>query len=316
MEGLWKNNGQGSTIMGIIERTSYYVSTTVKGIKTNLYLNIVTVITIAIAFLILNIFFVIYRNVNSVLGEWRGKIKIIAYLKDGLTEQQIKAVEDRIKAYTDIKGVQYYSKQDALNEFRTELKDQSAILNGVTQDVLPAYLVITVRDSIIADRAVGKVADYLRGIAGISDVQYGQGVAERISELLIIVKMLGLGIGGFMLFAILIIVSNTIRISIFSRKDEIEIMKLVGATSAFIEVPFVLEGITQVVCGTGLSFVMLYLVYRFFVYRLHQTLGPLFVNINISFLSGETIAAILAGSAVLGLGGAFISAGKFIRHNY
>ncbi len=302
--------------MGIIERISYFIATTFKGMKTNLYLNIVTIITIAVAFLILNIFFVIYRNVNSVIGDWKGKIKIIAYLKDGLSEQQITAIENQIKNNEDIKGVHYNSKQDALNEFKKELKGQSAILNGVTQDVLPAYLVINVKDTVITNRALGKLAVLLKDIQGIADVQYGQGVAERISELLIIVKMLGIGIGGFMLFAILIIVSNTIRMSIFSRKDEIEIMKLVGATNTFIEVPFVLEGMVQVICGTGLSLVMLYLVYKFFIYRLHQMLGSLFVNISVSFLSNETIVLILAGSAALGFAGAIVSAGKFIRHNY
>ncbi|MCL4558970.1 MAG: ABC transporter permease [Deltaproteobacteria bacterium] len=302
--------------MGIIERVSYFITTTFKGMKTNLYLNVVTVITIAVAFLILNVFFVIYRNVSSVLEEWKGRIKVVAYLKDGLSVQQINAIEGQLRKNEDIKGIHFYSKEDALDEFKKELKGQSAILSGVSQDVLPAYFVITVKDRVISDKAVGRLADSLKGVSGISDVQYGQGVTERFSELLIIVKMLGIGIGGFMLSAVLIIVSNTIRMSIFSRKDEIEIMKLVGATNVFIELPFVLEGMAQVVCGTGLSVVLLYLVYKFFLYRLHRTLGSLFVNVNISFLSGETIAVILIAATVLGLVGALVSAGKFIRHNY
>ncbi len=300
----------------LIERIAYFISTTIKGIKTNLYLNAVTVITIAVAFLILNIFFMIYRNVNSLLGEWKGKIKIIAYVKDGVNDQQIIIIGNQIKSNEGINSVKYFSKQDALNEFRKELKGQDAILSGITQDVLPAYFLVTVKDSIITGKAIGKVVSFLKGISGITDVQYGEGIAERISGLLIIVKMLGFGIGGFMLFAIFIIVSNTIRISIFSRKDEIEIMKLVGATNSFIEIPFILEGMIQVVAGTGLSIVLLYLVYRIFMYKLHQNLGSLFVNINISFISKETMIALLACSALLGFAGAFASIGRFIRQSY
>ncbi len=301
--------------MLIIKRISYFMTTMAKGIASNLYLNVVTIITIAVAFLILNIFFVIYRNVNAVLEGWQGRIKIIAYLQDGVSSQQVSAIEGQLKKYGNIKGVRFYSKQDALSEFRRELKGQAAILSGVSQNILPAYLVVMVRDRVIRNGTVGKLADSLRGIQGIADVQYGQGVTERFSEMLVMVKMLGIGIGGFILFAILIIVSNTIRMSIFSRKDEIEILKLVGATNMFIELPFLLEGVTQVLCGTGLSIALLYLVYRFFLYRLHHAFGSLIVNAHIVFLSGGTIGTILVAAAMLGFVGAFVSAGKFIRHN-
>lgn len=301
--------------MNMIGRIAYFISTTVKGIKGNLYLNAVTVITIAVAFLILNIFFVISGNVSSMLGVWKGKIKVVAYLKDGLSGQQLTAIENQIKASKDINSVQYFSQQDALNEFRKELKGQSSILSGVSQDVLPAYLLISVKDRVIAGKAIGKVASFLKGISGISDVQYGEGIAEKISGLLMLVKMLGIGIGGFMLFAIFIIVSNTIRISIFSRKDEIEILKLVGATNSFIEIPFILEGVLQVVAGAALSLVLLYFVYLVFLYELHQSLGTLFVNTTLSFISKETMIAVLAGSALLGFAGSFASVGRFIRQS-
>ncbi len=302
--------------MKIIERIIYFISTTTKGIKSNLYLNVVTVITIAVAFLILNIFFIIYNNVNSVLGEWKGKIKIIAYLQDGLTEGDITSIENHIKGNIGIKNIKYYSKQEALNQFSEELKGQAGILSGVSADVLPAYLVITIKDSVLTNNTMDRLAASIKSIQGISDVQYGAQIAQKVSGILILVKMLGIGIGGFMLFAIFIIVSNTIRISIFSRKDEIEIMKLVGATNMFIEIPFMLEGMIQVLTGTGISIVLLYLVYRLFLYRLHSTLGSLFINMNVSFLSANAIITILICSALLGITGAIISTGKFIRNNY
>ncbi len=299
-----------------IERIAYFISTTLKGIKSNLYLNVVTIITIAVAFFILNIFFIIYNNVNSVLGEWKGRIKIIAYLQDGITDSGLTSIENHIKANTGIKNVKYYSKQDALEQFRAELKGQAGILNGVSADVLPAYLAITVKDSVLNNNTIDKIAASVKSIQGITDVQYGAQIAQKVSGILILVKMLGIGIGGFMLFAIFIIISNTIRISIFSRKDEIEIMKLVGATNIFIEVPFVLEGMIQVLTGTSISIVLLYLVYRLFLYRLHSTLGSLFINMNVAFISMNTIIAILIGSALLGIAGAILSTGKFIRNNY
>ncbi len=302
--------------MKSIERITYFIATTVKGIKTNLYLNAVTIITIAVAFFILNIFFIIYNNVNSVLGEWKGRIRIIAYLQDGLSGGDLTSLENRIKNTAGIKTIKYYSKQDALGQFREELKGQAGILSGVSADVLPAYLTITVQESVLNNNSIDKLAAAIKRVPGVSDVQYGAQIAQKVSGILILVKMLGIGIGGFMLFAIFIIVSNTIRISIFSRKDEIEIMKLVGATNLFIEIPFMLEGMIQVLAGTTISIVFLYLVYRLFLYRLHTTLGSLFLTMNVSFLSTNAILALLAGSALMGMTGAVISTGKFIRRNY
>ncbi len=302
--------------MKSIERITYFITTTIKGIKTNLYLNAITIITIAVAFFILNIFFIIYNNVNSVLGEWKGRIRIIAYLQDGLAGGELTSLENRIKNTAGIKAIKYYSKQDALDQFREELKGQAGILNGVSADVLPAYLTITVQESVLNNNSIDKLAAAIKHVPGVSDVQYGAQIAQKVSGILILVKMLGIGIGGFMLFAIFIIVSNTIRISIFSRKDEIEIMKLVGATNLFIEIPFMLEGMIQVLAGTAISIVFLYLVYRLFLYRLHSTLGSLFLTMNVSFLSSNAIIALLAGSALMGMTGAIISTGKFIRRNY
>ncbi len=299
-----------------IERTVYFIATTLKGIRSNLYLNTVTVITIAVAFFILNIFFIIYNNVNSALGEWKGRIRIIAYLQNGTTGNALTSAENSIRNTAGVKTLRYYSSEDALREFRNELKGQAGILSGVTADVLPAYFVITVQGKVLTDNSLDQVAAAVRHVPGVAEVQYGAQIAQKVSGILVLVKMLGIGIGGFMLFAIFIIVSNTIRISIFSRKDEIEIMQLVGATNLFIEIPFMLEGMVQVLCGTGISLVFLYMVYRFFLYRLHSTLGSLFINLNFDFLPARAIVIIFVCSALLGIAGSVISTGKFIRRNY
>jgi cell division transport system permease protein len=302
--------------MKIIEKFVYFISTTLKGMKSNLYLNTVTIITIAFAFCILNIFFIISTNLNTALGEWKGKIRIIAYLQDGLAESDIISIENKIKMSNGIKSVKYYSKQQALNQFRDELKGQADILNGVSADILPAYFLISVNENVLNNNSLESIANEIKAIKGINDVQYGAQIAQKVSGLLILVKMLGLGIGGFMLFAIFIIVSNTIRISIFSRKDEIEIMKLVGATNAFIEIPFILEGMIQVLTGTILSILLLYIVYKLFLFKLHSNLGSLLINMNISFLSTNSILILLLTGGLLGLAGAIISTGKFIRNSY
>lgn len=302
--------------MKLMERFVYFVSTTLKGMQSNLYLNAVTIITIAFAFFILNIFLVIYSNVNTVLGEWKGKIRIIAYLEDGLNENDIMTIENQIKTNNGIKNIRFYSKQQALNQFRDELKGQADILNGISADILPAYFLISLKDDVINNNSIETIAKEIKAIKGIDDVQYGAQIAQKVSGVLILVKMLGIGIGGFMLFAIFIIVSNTIRISIFSRKDEIEIMKLVGATNAFIEIPFILEGTIQVLTGTALSILLLYIVYKLFLFKLHTNLSSVLINMNVSFLSTNSILILLIIGALLGVAGAVISTGKFIRDSY
>ncbi len=302
--------------MKAAEHLSYFLSTTVKSMRSNLYLNIMTIVTIAVAFLILNIFFVIYGNVDSMLGAWRGRIKIIAYLRDDVSGTRLSAIEAKIRTNDDVKDVTYYSSREALNRFRLELKGQAGILSGVSANVLPAYLVVTVKDAAIDTNAVKSIAAFIKGIPDVNDVQYGEQITEKISGILLLARMLGIGIGGFMLFAIFIIVSNTIRISIFSRKDEIEIMKLVGATNTFIEVPFMLEGLIQVLAGTVVSIALLYFVYRVFLYQVHTAFNVTLVTIRISFLPVSTIIGILLGSALLGIAVAVVSTRKFIGSSY
>jgi cell division transport system permease protein len=101
-----------------MDKIFYFISTTIKRIKINLYLNIITVVTIAVALLILNIFFLFYINVHSVLGEWQGKINIIAYVKNGISADEIRQVSDELRAISGVKGIKYYSQQDAFNEFK------------------------------------------------------------------------------------------------------------------------------------------------------------------------------------------------------
>ncbi|MCL4478342.1 MAG: ABC transporter permease [Deltaproteobacteria bacterium] len=297
-----------------MDKIFYFISTTIKRIKINLYLNIITVVTIAVALLILNIFFLIYINVHSVLGEWQGKINIIAYVKNGISADEIRQVSDRLRAISGVKGIKYYSQQEAFSEFKKELKGQSAILKGVSPDILPAYFVISLRDKAIAENRIDNVASSIKRLMGISDVQYGKELASKLSGVIILMKMLSIGIGGFIIFSILIIISNTIRISIFSKKDEIGILKLVGATNLFIEIPFILEGIVQITFGTGLSILLLYAIYEFFIYKLEGSMGVFFTNVSVIFLSREAIIAIFIGSILLGIAGSIITAGKFIRN--
>jgi cell division transport system permease protein len=273
-----------------IRLTYYFIVKAFKNLKDNLFINVTNILTIAIAFLILSASFLLYYNLNNIITRWTGKIQIVAYLKEGISDRGIANLKLNVKKMPQIQRVEYVSKDAALRSFRKDLGDY------------PEY-----REY----QEVIQTVKALRGFKEFDDFQYGQRWLENFSAYLYIIKISGFFMGALILIATCFIVANSIKIAVFSRRDEIEITKLVGATDTFVKIPFHLEGLLIGLLGSLLSVSLLYIIFLIFLRETSEFFPLVFGQEGLSFLPQTYIAVTLAGGALTGLFGSILSLRKF-----
>lgn len=299
---------------GVGGRIRYFIARALLNIRQNVLVNVLAIGTITLALLIVSLFLLVFVNLESSADEWSGKIQVTAYFDTEPSPQELSTIMSRVKALDGTERVGYVSKQEAMKRFRNRLKGQETLLDGVPADVLPSSIEITLKRKSREDAAMEVYVARLRKVPGIAEVQYGEEWVRRFNTFMNFLRFVGALLGGFLLMAVLFIVSNTIKLTIYARKEEIELMELVGATRFFIKAPFLIEGIIQGAAGAILALLILVAAYFGF---LHSATN--FVNFSssitgLSFLPPIYIVGILAGGVILGFLGSLTSLKRFINN--
>jgi cell division transport system permease protein len=291
----------------------YFLRKAYRDIRRNILVNGVTIGIIVFSLLVITIFLVVLVNLNRLLVHWEGKIHVISYVRDGLSPHEVENLERHIHELMEVRSVKYVSKSDAGLLYKRFFGNQKGILEGLDLDILPASFEIRLKKEFYQGQGVKGFVKKLSQIKGITDIQYG---GEWISRLSTIVHLLRWGqwiVGGILFLAISFIISNTIKLSIYARKEEIEIMRLVGATEGNIKIPFLIEGLFQGASGAILSLGLLFLLYQSFLLKsgpfIKASLGP----IEFSFLPWSSIGGVISVSAFLGFLGSYLSLARFLK---
>ncbi|MBN1626731.1 MAG: FtsX-like permease family protein, partial [Deltaproteobacteria bacterium] len=201
--------------------------------------------------------------------------------------------------------------EQAMINLKAGLAEQAGFLDGLEGISLPESFEIIFNDAgdnIIDPKAV---KSSLEKIKGIDEVQYSQQWAERFEGMMDIFRITGIAIGALLCMAVLFIISNTIKLTIYSRRDEIEIYKLMGATDWFVKIPFLIEGAAEGVIGGIVALFLLILSYSVISMKTIDVFGLPVIDVN--FLSAQSCFFIVLLSLMLGLVGGFISIGRFFR---
>jgi len=296
-----------------VDRLRYILEDALVNLRRSRWRALAAIGTIAVSFLIVGIFLIITRNLGALLSEWKEQFQITVFLEDGITAEQLALLKKRIQSESAVKAMTYTSKEEALQNFRRELKGKESLLEGLGENPLPASFQIRVHESSQTPEDLGKLSAFLSRLEGVEDVMYGQEWVDRLAAAVRILRLLGLSVGLALSLASVLIVSNTIRLAVYARADEIEIMRLVGATKMHIRAPFLLEGMIQGGLGAGLALLLLYGAYRATMWQLQQAPGPMLGMEVGSFLDTHWIAAMLLAGAVVGAFGSLISVGRFLR---
>lgn len=298
---------------GLGGRAGFFLSRAFTNIRQNVFVNVVTIGTITLALLIVSLFLLVFLNLESAVENWSERVQVTVYFDKELTGQEQSSFREKIGVLSGVLRISYVSRDEALKRFKGRLRGQETLLEGVRPDILPTSFEIALKSAYRETDSVESFVSKLRQIPGITEVQYGEEWVRRFNSFLNFMRLLGALLGGFLVIAVVFIVSNTIKLTIYSRRDELEVMSLVGATRFFITAPFLLEGIIQGLAGSFLSLVLLYGLYEGFL----QNAGS-FITFNpaasgLDFLPVEFLSGLLLAGALLGFIGSLTSLKRFIN---
>lgn len=269
--------------------------------------------TVAVALMIIGFFAIVVINVQQVAQQWSREIQVVAYFDKVPDADKVQQWKSKLEAMAEIERVHFVSRDQAFKRFKERLGDDADLLDGVGTDFLPASLEIVLFKDNRNKVGVESVVQKLKQIPELADVSYEPEWLERFDAFVGLLKVAGFVFGGFLLFAALFIVANTIKLTLYARREEIEIMTLVGGTPLFIKMPFLIEGALQGVVGGVLALAGVWVV---FTLVLQEGLyGILMVTgtAGILFLSPTQQWGMVACGLILGLTGSVLSLRKFVR---
>jgi len=264
--------------------------------------------TIALALFVLGAFLVVTANLERLATEWGSVAEMSVYLKDDLTQDQRRAIEGELALGDVIASREYVSKADALARFRQTFSDLTSTVETLGENPLPASYELRLRSGATVADSVDRLANRLRGTTGVADVRYDRQWLSRLLSIVAIVRRVGFGLGALLTLAAALTVANVVRLALYARRDELEIMQLVGAPTAYVRGPFVMEGVLQ--GGFGALIALAALILAFFVVR-GRYLTPLASAVSLSsvrFLPAEVCVLLVVGGMAVGCVGGIVAA--------
>ena len=257
--------------------------------------------TVAITLFIVGFFLIIIYDVQEVLTSVKSQVEVAVYLKDNITDELKTYLENEISGWDEISEVVYVSKEAALEKFKVE-NAGSEILKEIQGNPLPASFEVKLKSpekvEQIALRFISKDGSY---VEGVDEVIYGQNYVQKIFSITAIAGSIAFLIIIILLLAAVVLIFNTIRLSIHSRRKEIEVMKLVGATNWFVRIPFIFEGFFEGFVGGLISAVLLYLITNYLLIKGEKALADTMHVKDLAILgNGNVILYIYAGMVIIG----------------
>src|SRR5919112_1706014 len=287
----------------------FFLAEAFKNLRLNLLMSVTAVTTTAVCVLILGIGLLVDAHVEGIVRNVGQDVAVTAFFPEDVDQERIDEVVSSVENYPEVNESSYVSKEEALERFRETFADQPDIAGSISSDVLPASIEIELKDS--SDSTA--VADRLRE-EGFQDdeIRYPQQTADRLNQ---ITGYLVWGLRGataLFFVASVLLIFNTIRLSIFARRKEIEVMKLVGASDSFVRTPFVLEGLVQGLIGAAIAALAVVWLNSIFVSWAQEYLP--FVPVASGAVNTLIVLLVLlAVGALVGIAGSFFSVRRFLK---
>ncbi len=279
--------------------------------RANRTTTVVAILTTAFTLSCVGIFLLLYVNLRSAAGWLQEDIKIMVYLDDQLTRESVADLEGRLKADRMVAAMVFISKEQALGEFRAQFPADSHLLEGLGQNPLPASFVVTLASQYRSPDAVKRWTERVRTMPGVAKVDYNQEWIDALAGLIRYIELIAIGVGVILSTAAVTIIGNTIRLTLFSRREEIEILRLIGATRWFIRIPYLLEGAVLGALGSGLSLLILKGGFELFRQQISSTGRLSGIEHMIAFFPLSVCLALVLIGIGLGFAGSFVSLRRF-----
>jgi cell division transport system permease protein len=270
-----------------------------------------TCLTVSLSVLIFSFFYLIYLNMLSAGDKVTDDLRLVVYLDEEPGPEMQKQLRLKISQFDQVQEIKFISREEAYARFAEQLGDNRDVLTDMPTDFLPASIEVIPLKTLRSLNQIKLFSEYLATLPGSQKVQYGQKWVERFyyfTQLLSIIVLLS---GILLILTATFMVASTIRLTIFGRQEELELLKLVGATNNYIRTPFLLEGILQGLLGSLLGLTSLYILFQ---WTARHFSGAGFLDLfTFTFFSPGIIATVILLSIVLCTAGSYTSMQKFLR---
>lgn len=231
----------------------FFLSDAARSMRENPAATALTSLTLGVSMAIFAIFILIFVNLNRAVANWGDRVHMVVYIKDSALAEGAERLKADAMRVPGVKDAVFVSKDAAMSELKKRLKGREGALEGMDSNPLPASFEIRVMDSYLQTTAFASVVERLKKTPWAEDVQYSGEWVKRFSAFLRFIEASAVILGAFLAVATIFVITNTIRLTIYARRDEIEVMRLIGASSSFIMAPFFIEGLAHGVVAGAVS---------------------------------------------------------------
>ncbi len=298
--------------MKLLRAIGYSIEEAVVELWRNRLVNLVSIATIAVSLYILGVFLSISANLNDLMEGWASRVHLTLYLEPDATREQEDSIREILAKSPEVDSFEYVSREAAVGRFRSYFPELQALPDLLDTNPLPASFEVAVAAPYRAPEQVRVLARRLDTLERVSEVDYDLLWIERLSSIVELVRILGLAVGAALVLASVFTIFNVIKLTVYGRQDEIGIMRLVGATHAYIRGPFLVEGILQGGLGGLVALAFLYVSHEYLLKEALRSFQLLPAAGFFQFVPPAAWLFIVAGGMLVGLMGSLLSVRKFL----
>ena len=291
--------------MTLLRALGYFFQEALTSLWRSRLINALSVGTIAVSLFVLGAFLAVASSLNDVVTRWTQKVQVVFFLEDGIEDRVRESLENRLKEDPAVESLDLVSRREALERFRALFRDLRSLPEDLGENPFPASLEVSLEPGHQSPAEVERLVRSYEKAPGVREVQYDLLWIERLATGVRLVRGAGAFLGGILVLAGVFTISNVIRLTVYAREDELDIMRLVGATQAYVKGPFVAEGMIQGGLGGLLAVLLLWAAFRF----LRQDLlaaSDLLGRAPLT-LPSELGLVLVLGGMTLGIAGSLVS---------
>ncbi|MDQ6649186.1 MAG: permease-like cell division protein FtsX [Actinomycetota bacterium] len=289
-------------------RASFVLSEMTTGLRRNFTMTFAAVVTVMLSLVLLGSAVLVSKQVSTMKDFWFDKVEVSVFLANDVSQDQRAQLNGDLSSNAEVKTVFYESKEDAYKRFTQQFKDSPALVKNVSADALPESFRVKLKDPTHYE----VVASAFRSRPGVEEVQDQRAILQPFFKLLNVVRVVAIAVAVLMLLVALLLISNTVRVAAFSRRRETGIMRLVGASNAYIQLPFLLEGIVAGLIGAVIASALLFVGKWVFVDHVLRPVLRFTAFIGWGAVWTTVPLLVLAGVGLSGLA-SFVTLRRFLR---
>ena len=296
----------------MLRRLAYFALKALGSVRESPGISVLTASTIGATLVLAGLYVMALQNLEGLALIWGRTATLTAYIDDSVMADEREPVRAALEQLDPVESATLVTPREALERFKARGPTAAALVEGVTEQVLPASVELQLAGGFADLVAVEQLAQRAREISGVADVDYGQREFERLKALIELLRLGGLIAGVFLAVATAFVVSNTIRLTVYARRDEIAILRLVGATAWFVRSPFLFEGMLWGATGGLLAVALLFGAELIVAPQVSVAIADVIGGLDVHLFNFDVAGGVLIAGTVLGVVGSALAVSRFL----